>query len=56
MQNFRWLSITNPTPGSVPAIIDYFYRVIVTEAPFESIMSLSEGSNVAATCLAEDNG
>lgn len=53
-QNFPQLNIT-PIPGSVPAVIDYLYREIATEAPFESIMGLSE-SNVAATFLAEDNG
>ena len=34
-----------PTPGSVPAIIDYLYRVVATEGPFEGIMGLSEGSS-----------
>lgn len=43
-----------PTPGSVSAVIDYLYRVVATEGPFEGIMGLSEGSNVAATFLAED--
>lgn len=43
-----------PTPGSVPATIDYLYPVVATEGPFEGIMGLSEGYSVAATFLAED--
>lgn len=51
MHNFPQFNIT-PIPGSVPAAIDYLYRVI---ALWKHNWP-PRGANMAATFLAEDNG
>lgn len=43
-----------PFPASIVAAIEHIYRFIAEEGPFEGIMGLSEGANVAATFLAAD--